>query len=227
MKHIGIVDITTVGACICANEIVSESVRQGLGDKHPEFTMHAFPFDVYTNLIIKRDWKALAEVIVESIGKLQKAGAEFIIIPSNTPHYGFDEIAAKSPLPILNLIELTAAACQQKEFKKVAVLGTKFTMQEGLYDKPLRQRGIIPVIPDAASCEKIHQLIMDEIIPLKETRFTVAAEIAESILKKLSCDAMILGCTELPEVYNEQNVSVPVIDTTRLLAHKALEYPSI
>ena len=82
MKHIGIVDITTVGACICANEIVALAARSDSSGKHPEFTMHAFSFDEYKALVISQDWTALAIKILKSIEKLKSAGAEFIIIPS-------------------------------------------------------------------------------------------------------------------------------------------------
>lgn len=224
MKHIGIVVITTVGACICVNEIVAEAARRDANGRHPEITMHSFSFDQYKEFVITRNWKGIAELIGKSIQKLQKAGADFIIIPSNTPHYGFVEIVAQSSLPVLNLVELTANECQRRGFKKVAVLGTKLTMQEGLYDSPLKQKGIIPVIPDEKGCDSINTLIMNEIIPSKSSRYTMASEVAKNIIKKLQCDAVILGCTELPEVYNEQNLRMPIIDTTRLLAHKALDF---
>lgn len=224
MKHIGIVDITTVGACICANEIVAEAFRRDPAGRHPEFTIHSFSFELYKQFILRKDWQGLAEIILSSIHKLQKVGADFIIIPSNTPHYSFAEISKSSPLPVLNLIDLTAEKCQRKHYKKVAVLGTSITMQDGLYDQPLRQRQITPVIPDPEGCFHIHNLIMDALVPGKANRQAVARQVAENFIKKIECDAIILGCTELPEVYDEKNLGKPVIDTTRLLAHKALDY---
>src|SRR5689334_17676944 len=108
MKHIGIVDITTVGACICANEIVSLAAKNDPSGKHPEFTLHSFSFDEYKKHVVSQDWNALALKILKSIEKLKLTGAEFIIIPSNTPHYAIKFIQEKSPLPVLNLIEITA-----------------------------------------------------------------------------------------------------------------------
>jgi aspartate racemase len=224
MKHIGIVAVTTVGACICANEIVAEAARRYITGKHPEITVHTFSFDKYKKLIVEKKWGELSQLIIESICKLQKIGADFIIIPSNTPHYGFVEIAKKSPLPVLNLVELTANECQQRGFKKVAILGTKSTMQEGLYERPLKQRGITSIIPDEKGCEAMNSLIMDEIIPAKASRFAAAETVAKTVIRLLQCDAVILGCTELPEVYNAENIGMPVIDTTRLLAHQALDH---
>src|SRR5579872_682082 len=222
MTHIGIVNITTVGACICANEIVAESARQDSTGKHPEFTMHAFSFDRYKVLVIKQDWTGLAKVILESIQILKNAGADFIIIPSNTPHYAIDIIQNQSPLPVLNLIELVVEECSNKKYNQVAVLGTKFTMQGGLYDKLLKDKNIIPIIPDETTCERIHNFIMDEIIPSKINLSTL--EQVKKDIQKIKCDAVILGCTELPEVYSEKNLGIAVIDTTRLLARKAVEF---
>jgi aspartate racemase len=224
MKNIGVVAITTVGANICTNEIIAEAARRDPSGKHPEFTLHAFSFDRYKELVIKQDWNTLATLILESIEKLRKIGMDFIIIPSNTPHYGFDKIKSESPLPVINLIEITANECKKHGYKRVAVLGTKSTMLGGLFDTYLKSIDIIPVIPDAKSCEIINNLIMDEIIPFKDTRHAVAMQVAESILKKMDCDAYILGCTELPDVYTKQNLGKPVIDTTRLLSHYALDY---
>jgi aspartate racemase len=223
MHSIGIVVITMVGANICSNEIVAEADKRGLSGKHPEIMTHAFPFALYKECVISKNWDKMAEHILASIEKLKNLGADFIIIPSNTPHYGFKKISETSKLPVINLIELVAEECSNRNYKKVAVLGTLSTMKEGLYDGYLKERNITPVIPGENGCMQINNLIMDEIIPLRESRFSVAKEIAEQTIKNLDCDAVILGCTELPDVYNTANLGKPVIDTTRLLAHKALE----
>ncbi len=222
MKHIGITAVTTVGACICANEIVFEAQRRNLQGQHPEFTLHAFPFAKYKNLVFNQQWDQVAELITESIAKLKKGGADFAILPVNTIHYGIDKIIELSPLPVLNLLDITVAECARKKFKKVAVLGTKLTMQNGLYNNKLLAQGITPIIPSSAVCDKIQHLIFNEILANNINPNNVL-EIAEDI-KNMNCDAVILGCTELPEVYNESILKLPTIDTTRLLAHRALDY---
>jgi aspartate racemase len=222
MKHIGIVDVTTVGACICANEIVLEANRRNMNDNHPEFTLHAFPFRHYKELVHQQEWDKVAELIVASVNKLKKIGADFIILPVNTIHFAIEQIAAFSPLPILNLLDITVEECARRNFKKVGVLGTKLTMQHGLYDNKLVQQGIIPIIPEPRICDKIQHLIFDEILAgaiNPQTVIDIAADI-----KLMDCEAVILGCTELPEVYSESILKIPAIDTTRLLAHKALDY---
>lgn len=222
MLHIGIVDITTVGACICANAIVEKAAELNPSGEHPEFTLHSFSFKRYIDAINKRDWDAVANIILESIEKLKSTGADFIIIPSNTPHFAIQKIQKESPLPVLNIIEIVSDECVHRGFKKVAILGTKFTMQGGLYLQALKDKEIQQILPDNEACELIHNFIMNEIIPSKINSRT-ALLIAENI-KKLPCDVVALACTELPAVYNEENLGIPVIDTTRLIAYKALEY---
>ncbi|CAF3851813.1 unnamed protein product [Rotaria sp. Silwood1] len=220
MKHIGIVDITTVGACLCANEIVAQAAKIDPTGKHPEFTMHAFSFDQYNDFISRKDWISLANKICDSIRLLEKIGADFVIIPSNAPHFSIDLIEKNSPLKVVNLIKIVADECHRKGFSKVLVLGIKLTMQGGLYNEVLQSKKITPIIPTDDVCDKIEHLIRNEII-LSQINSTTVEDIQQDI-KKYDCDAVILGCTELPVVYNEKNLGKPVIDTTRLLAHYAL-----
>ncbi|CAF2949565.1 unnamed protein product [Rotaria sp. Silwood2] len=221
MKHIGIVDITTVGACLCANEIVAQAAKINSSGKHPEFTMHAFSYDQYKDCIFKKDWVTLANKICESIRLLEKVGANFVIIPSNTPHFSIDLIEKNSPLTVVNLIKLVADECHRRGFSKVLVLGTKLTMQGGLYNEVLKSKNITPMIPTDDVCDKIEHLIRNEIIPSQINSTTV--EDIQQDIQKYDCNAVILGCTELPVVYNENNLGKPVVDTTRLLAHYALK----
>jgi aspartate racemase len=227
VKHIGIVDITTVGACICANEIVTEYIKRNNTEMHPEFTIHSFPFSVYKKYILSQDWAGLSNVILSSIAKLQGSGSEFIIIASNTPHYAIKNIVERAPIPVLNMIELVSDECVARGYKRVAVLGTKITMQGGLYTEYLNSRGVAAIIPDAHGCDLINSLIFDYIIPSKEDRKTFSAMLAQTVIQKMDCDAVILACTELPDVYNEESLMRPVVDTTRFIAHKAIEFSMI
>ena len=222
MKHIGIVNVTAVGACICANEIVAQAAKVFPNGEHPEFTLHAFPFSQYRAFLLRQDWEGFGKTIVESLKKLKTAGAEFAIIPSNTPHFAIELIRNESPIEVMSILDITAEECVARGFKTVAVLGTKFTMQGGLYNQVLSSRGISVVVPDSDVIKKIDSLIMNEIIPSKVNPQTV--DEVRSEIRSLRCDAVILGCTELPEVYSEKNLSVSAIDTTRLLGKKAFEF---
>lgn len=220
MKHIGIVNITTAGTCLCVNELVNETIRRGLGDDHPEFTLHGFPFIKYLNTAFNdKNWQATAEIVTESINKLKKCGTDFIIIPCNTIHYCISTIQLRSPLPVLDLVDLTVKECLRRGFKKVGVLGTKLTIKDRLFNAKLEHCGITPIIPAQEICDQT-QCLIEEIIEGKVN--SIEHLIVD--IKSLNCDALILGCTELPTVLNEKNLGIPVIDTTRLLAHKALDY---
>lgn len=222
MKHIGIVDITTIGACLCANEIVAFAAKNDSSGKHPEFTMHSFSFDQYKKLIFNKDWINLAEKICQSIKLLEKIGADFIIIPSNTPHFAIDLIEIKSSLKVINLLKIVVDQCLRKGYKNILILGTKTTMKDGLYDQILNSNNINTIIPNDDLCDRIEHLIINEIIPSKINSTTV--ENIQQSIKQYQCDAIILGCTELPILYNENNLGKPVIDTTRLLAHYAYTF---
>jgi len=222
MKHIGIVNVTTVGACICANEIVALASKISRFGEHPEFTLHAFSFSRYREALLREDWEGMAQVILESIEKLSLTGVDFVVIPSNTPHFAIDDIQAKSPVQVLSILEITADECIKRGWKNVAVLGTKFTMLGGLYQKILLEKDVTPVIPPLELCERIDDFIMNEIIPSN-----IDSQSIESIahdIRQINCDGIILGCTELPAVFSEIQLGIPVIDTTRLLAQKALEF---
>jgi len=222
MQHIGIVSVTTVGACLCANRIVANAALLNKSGKHPEFTLHTLSFDRYKTAINNQDWLGFADIILSSISTLKKAGADFIIIPANTPHFGIDKIKKESPLPVLSMLDIVVKKCVDLKLKRVGILGTKFTMEGGLYDLLLESKGISPVIPDKITRGMIHALIMDEIIPSQIKQCSVDAVIER--LKPLDCEAMVLGCTELPEVLNEDNLNIRVLDTTHLMAEAALQY---
>jgi aspartate racemase len=224
MKHIGIVNITTVGACLCANEIVAQAAKLDPTGKHPEFTMHAFPYDQYRDSILRKDWFTLSTKICQSIQLLGKAGADFIIIPSNTPHFAIDLIQKTSSLPVVNLIHIVADECQRRGFSKVLILGTKLTMQGQLYQTVLNSKNIMSIIPSDDECDQIEHLIRNELIPSKFNSTTIND--IKNDIQKYECDAVILACTELPLVYNEENLKKPVIDTTRFLAQHALRLAS-
>jgi aspartate racemase len=223
MRSIGIVDITTVGACICANEIVIYSKKVLPNEQHPEFVMHAFSYDEYKALVLAQNWEELAKLITQSVKKLQAAGASFAIMPSNTPHYCYNYLTKSSPIPILDLIQLSVDHCKKQHIRKVAVLGTKFTMQGELYTSKLAEADIEQITLSAEDIILIDNLIMNELIPSKVIPANV--ERVRQIILKLDCEGVILGCTELPEVYNEMNLpNKKIIDTTRLLAHAAVDF---
>lgn len=174
-------------------------------------------------VVEKQDWKELSQLIIKSINKLKAAGKNFAIMPSNTPYFCFDYLNGKTSIPVFDLIQLSVDYCKKLQLRKVAVLGTKFTMEGDLYTVKLKAVGIEKVDIPAELVMAIDDLIMKELIPSRVIHADVE-RVRQEILK-LNCDGVILGCTELADVFSEQNIPTKkVIDTTRLLAQKAVDY---
>jgi len=194
----------------------------GFLGEHPEFAVHSLPFVKYREAIINSDWGLMTKLVRTSIEKLNKLDVDFIILPSNTPHYAYEEYRIGSKAPVLNLIDITVAECKRLGFNSVAVLGTKQTMTGGLYDAKLQVQGIEPITLSVAVCDMIQEYIIEYLIPGKENISIHKAVLQE--VNKLACDGFILGCTELPEVYSEADFTGrKAIDTTRLIAEQAFD----
>jgi aspartate racemase len=224
-KTIGIVGLTAEGASLCYRTIVSESARLLGTDVHPPIVLHNPSLHLTNDVLRRRDWPGLGALVIDSISKLVSIGAEIIIMPANAAHYAASYFLAASPVPFLSIVEVSANACVARGFKRVAILGIGITMSDGLYEQPLRERGIEAVIPTSEEQATVNRVIFEEIIPMRATSET-SRQIVEVIrrLKARGADAVILGCTELPIVITEANSPLPFVDTTRLLAHEALKY---
>ncbi len=224
-KHIGIIAVSFEGAALCYRTICQESFAIMGRFAHPEVSVHTHSLSRYMDYIEKDDWDGVAALMVSSAKKLAAAGADFGICPDNTVHRAFEKVSSQSPIPLVSITETVAKECQSKGYRKVGVLGTKYIMRGPVYRDVLSELKIQMVVPSREDQEKINSIIFDELV-LGKTTESSSKGIIEAIqkLKKLGCDAVILGCTEIPLVINSGNSSLPVIDSTRLLARKALEY---
>ena len=225
VKHIGIIAVSSEGAALCYRTIFQESFAIMGRFAHPEVSVHTHSLSRYMDYIEKDDWDGVAALMVSSARKLAAAGADFGICPDNTVHRVFEKVNSRSPIPLVSITETVAKECQSKGYRKVGVLGTKYTMQGSVYRDVLSELKIQMVVPSRDDQEKVNSIIFDELVPGKITESS-GKGIIEVIqkLKKLGCDAVILGCTEIPLAVNSGNSHLPVIDSTRLLARKALEY---
>jgi aspartate racemase len=224
-KTIGICIPTIEGGVICHQEIGREASRRGI--EYPEIVTHTPPYAGIRKAVENDDLSDLPETLIKSIGVLGRAGAELAIIPSNTMHLVFDRVSAGSAVPILNIAAVAAEFCRSKGFARVGVLGTASTMKRGLFDPYLEQRGIHAVYPSVFDMETLTRIIADELVRGRfEKRSTeILLEICARIYQH--ADALILGCTELPLVITQENCAAPLIDTTRLLAHAALDFATM
>ncbi len=224
-KHIGIIAVSSEGATLCYRTICQEALAIMGNFAHPEISMHNHSLSRYMDYIEKDDWDGVASLMVSSAKKLAEAGADFGICPDNTVHRSFEKVISRSPIPLISITETVAKECQLKGYKKVGVLGTKYIMQGRVYRDVLSKIKIEMIVPDENDQEIINAIIFDELVSGKITESSSKGMIGViQKLKESDCDAVVLGCTEIPLVINSKNSPLPVIDSTRLLARKALEY---
>ncbi len=227
MKHIGIAGITIPGSLLCIDTIVEESYKHfgRASGKHPRITYTNPAYSEVGPAISEKRWDTVATDLLTSIKMLAAAGADFVIIPSNAPHYAIAEVQQKAPIPVISIVEIAVAECRDRGFTKVGILGVNVTMSDGLYEEPLRYVGIEPFTPTLSDQQAVSNLLYDEVIhgkPTEETAHKMRALIQQ--LKDQGCDGFIAGCTEIPVVItSEQDSPLPFVDTTRLLAKKAFE----
>lgn len=222
MKHIGIAAVTAEGAALCYRTICIEAAKKLGANMHPEITLHTFSFERIFSAQVAGNWAEVTNLLVASIEKLAKSGADFAIIPANSTHFVFDDIRARSPIPLLSIVDVSADEALRLGCKKVLTLGIGITMSRGLFLPALKARTIASVVPDDAEQKLINDCIFNEIIPAKINPSTV--RLLSDIVGKYrgeGCDAVLLGCTELPLVLTPEISPLPTIDTTRLLAVQA------
>jgi aspartate racemase len=222
-KHIGIVSVTFEGAALCYRTICAEAVSVMGEYRHPEITLHAFPFAEYMPFISRHDWEGVAGLLIESAAKLASAGADFAICPANTVHEAFKFLGSRSPIPWLHIVEVVGEAAAGRGLSKLGILGTRSLMDGNLYREVLSRHGIDVVVPDTKERETINALIFDELV--KGNLQNSTREFFRDVVSRLAdrgCDAVVMGCTEIPLILSQEDVEVPLLDSTRLLAKAAL-----
>lgn len=223
-KHIGIVACSAEGAALCYCTICIEGANLMGRYAHPEVTMHTFPLNQYIRYIEAGDWENVASLMLSSVDKVAKAGADFAICPDNTIHQAFDLVVKKSPIAWLNIAEEVVAEAKRQNYKCVGVLGTRFLMESPVYPTKLTATGIEHRIPKVKDREHINEIIFNELVYgcfSSETRAYFKEVIGR--LKNQGCDAVVLGCTEIPLLVTQESSPLPMLDSTRLLARAALK----
>jgi aspartate racemase len=222
-KHIGIVSVNYEGTTLCYQSICEQAATMMGEYQHPQITIHSFPLADYMRFVSRLDWEGVAGLLLESAEK-SLAGADFAICPANTAHEAFKFLTPRSQIPWLHIVEVVGAAATGRGLSKLGILGTKFLMEGKVYREVLSSRGIDAVIPPAEHRERINMLIFEELVKgifensTRDYFRDVAAELAST-----GCDAVVMGCTEIPLILRQQDVEVPLLDSTRLLAKAALD----
>ena len=224
-KHIGIVACSYEGAALCYQTICNEGSQYMGKHSHPEISLHNHPLSEYMEFITGGDWKGVAGLMLSSSEKLYKAGADFLISPDNTIHQAFSFIVEGSPIPWLHIGKEVAKIAELNNYRKLGILGTKFLMEGPVYPEVLEERNIGFCIPSSEIRIRINAIIFSELvygIINDESKKFFLHVIDE--LRSEGCDSVVLGCTEIPLIVLPGQSSLPVLDSTRILARAALKY---
>jgi aspartate racemase len=190
---------------------------------HPEVSMHTPSLADYMAHIYRDDWPRVAELMLASADKLKRAGADFLICPDNTIHQALPHVLPRSPLPWLHIAEVVAAEAVARGFRRIGVTGTRWLVDSEVYPEKLLALGLAYLRPSAAERETCNRIIMDELVCSTFKPESVAYfQQVIGRLKDQGCDAVVLGCTEIPLIINDGNSPLPTLDSTRLLARAAL-----
>lgn len=218
-QHIGIVAYSAEGAALCYRTIALEGAKLLGPHDHPEVSMHTHPLARYMSCIYANDWPGVAELMLSSAEKLAKAGADFLICPDNTIHQAFDLVEHRSPRPWLHIAQEVANEASRNHLKRLGVLGTRYLMEGPVYPEKLKAANLEHRIPGSQERERINQIIMDELVNAQFTSRSLAY--FQEVIRTLAdqgCDAVVLGCTEIPLLVAPDSSSLPTLDSTRLLA---------
>lgn len=222
-RHVGIVACSAEGAALCYRTFCVEGARLLGPHAHPEVSMHTHSLADYVRCIERGDWRGVGELMLASAGKLAAIGAELLICPDNTIHRALPDIEARSPRPWLHIAEVVAAQAAERGFRRLGLAGTRHLVESEVYPDKLAARGLSYVRPDTEERAEIDRIIMDELVC--DVRKPDSVTYLQRVIARLAaegCDAVVLGCTELPLVLDDANSPLPTLDSTRSLARAAL-----
>jgi aspartate racemase len=186
-------------------------------------SLHSSSLAGYVACLDRGDLRGVAELMLASARKLAAAGAEFLICPDNTIHAAMSEVVPRSPLPWLHIAAVVADEAAARGFKRLGIAGTRWLVDSEVYPEQLASRGIDYRRPAAADRDEIQRVIMDELVyGVVEPRAVASLQAVIGRLRDAGCDAVVLGCTELPLAIDDRSSPLPTLDSTRLLARAAL-----
>jgi len=192
---------------------------------YPQFIIISVDLKKGLDFMDANNLTGMADYLLEGIGKLGRAGADFGLIAANTPHIVFDDVAPKSPIPLISIVEATCTAAKAQKLKRLALFGTRYTMQATFYPKVFSREGIELLVPDPQDQDYIHDKYLSELVPGKfwpETRAGLLA-IVDRMKAESDVDGVILAGTELPLIlHGETHNGIPLLDTTKIHVEAAV-----
>ncbi len=223
MKKIGLIGGITPESTIMYYQVLNNLASNYYGDKHTaKVVVNSLDFGEVSELQAKERWDLLDEMMSSAAIALEKAGAKSIVICANTMHLCIAAVRNSVKVPVVHIAEATAEAIVKKELKKVLLLGTKYTMEKTFYKDILKSHGIDVVVPNEADRNTIHNIIYKELAQgiMNETSKKKYLEVIKKSYKE-GVEGVVLGCTEIPLLIQQEDVFVPVFDTTTIHATKA------
>jgi aspartate racemase len=226
MKTLGIIGGLGPESTIDYYRRIIALYRQRTGDgSYPQFVINSVDLKRGLDFMDANNLTGMADYLVEEIGKLARAGANFGLISANTPHIVFEEVASKSPVPLISIVEATCASAKARKLKRLALFGTRYTMQAAFYPKVFSRDGIELFVPDPEDQTYIHDKYLNELIPgkfLPETRAGLLA-IIDRLKAKHDINGVILAGTELPLILRDsEHAGIPFLDTTKIHCEAAV-----
>jgi aspartate racemase len=230
MKTIGVIGGISWESSIEYYRLMNEMVNEELGGLHSaKILMYSIEFGEFSKeerLAREGDWEPLRRTMIDAAEKLERGGADFIVICSNTMHSTADDIEAHVDIPVLHIADATGEKIRESGIKTVGLLGTKYTMEEGFYKNRLEEKyGLTVLVPNETEREYVNSVIFDELCAgnINETSKQGYIAIIDHLVSE-GAEGVILGCTEIPLLIHQEDVDVPVFDTMTIHAQAAVNY---
>ena len=226
LKTIGLIGGMSWESTVTYYKIINETVKEKLGGLHSaKCILYSVDFQEIEECQANGNWEKSGEILGEAAYNLEKTGADFIVICTNTMHKVVNQIKEKISVPILHIAEMTAEKILEKGLKNIALLGTKYTMEQDFYKSKLIEKGINVIIPDKNDIETINEVIYDELC-LGTINFNSKKKFLEIVdkLRSKGAEGIILGCTEIGLLIKNEDTDVPLFDTAIIHAEQAAMY---
>jgi aspartate racemase len=226
LKTIGLIGGMSWESTATYYKIINETVKEKLGRLHSaKCILYSVDFQEIEECQANGNWEKSGEILGEAAYNLEKAGADFIVICTNTMHKVVNQVKEKISVPILHIAEMTAEKILEKGLKNIALLGTKYTMEQDFYKSKLIEKGINVIIPDKNDIETINEVIYDELC-LGTINFNSKKKFLEIVdkLRSKGAEGIILGCTEIGLLIKNEDTDVPLFDTAIIHAEQAAMY---
>ena len=225
MKTIGLIGGMSWESTVTYYRVINEEIKKRLGGFHSgKILLYSVDFDEIEKCQMSGEWEKSGEILADAAKRLEKAGADFIVICTNTMHKVFGQVQAAVKIPVLHIAETTAEIMKKDKITKTGLLGTKFTMEQDFYKSVLAENGIEAVVPDEDGRKTVNDVIYNELCmgQIKECSKKQCLEIIDK-LRDQGAQAVILGCTEIGLLVEQKDVDIPVYDTALIHAEVAAE----